>query len=88
MPITEGALDPSRTADPESVRPPFGGQSIGRGRANRDDSAAVERSHISREVEHTDGDRPAHPVVLKEDIAAFRSTVTIPLRSSRRRTPG
>jgi len=43
-----------------------------------DDSRGVEDRTTHREVEHTDGDRPGHPVVLKEDIAAFRSTVTIP----------
>src|SRR6266550_3791431 len=78
MVTTDGAPDPSRTADPERVNPPVAVSPDPADAPIVSVPAAWVIAPLTTKSNTPMTTVPAHPVVLKEDIAAFRSTVTIP----------
>src|SRR6267143_612903 len=74
----DGAPDPSRTADPESVSPPVAVSPIAADAPIVRTPAAWMIPPLTAKSNAPMATVPAHPVVLNEDIAAFRSTVTVP----------
>src|SRR5712691_6125323 len=78
MPTTEGAPDPSRTAVPERVSPPVAVIPLAADAPIVRTPAAWVIAPLTAKSNTPMAIIPAHPVVLIEDIAAFRLTVTVP----------
>jgi hypothetical protein len=78
MPTMEGAPEPSRTAAPERVSPPFAVRPVAADAPIVMVPPAWTIEPLTAKSNTPMAMIPAHPVVLSEDIAAFRSTATVP----------
>src|SRR5207253_2805141 len=78
MPTTDAAPDPSRMADPERVSPPVAVSPFAVDAPIVRTPAAWMIPPPTAKSKTPMATVPDHPVVLSEDIAAFRSTVTVP----------
>src|SRR2546429_1041967 len=78
MLTTEGAPDPSRTADPERVNPPVAVSPLPADAPMVSVPAACMIAPLTAKSNSPMTTVPAHPVVFREDNAAFRSTETVP----------
>src|SRR5438552_17609468 len=78
MLTTEGAPDPSRTADPERVNPLVAVSPLPADAPIVRVPAAWMIAPLTAKSDTPMTTVPAHPVVLREDDAAFRSTEPAP----------
>src|SRR5437016_6169692 len=78
MLTTEGAPDPSRTADPERVNPPVAVSPLPADAPMVSVPAACMIAPLTAKSNTPMTTVPVHPVVLREDKAAFRSMETVP----------
>src|SRR5947208_13986845 len=78
MPTTDAAPDPARMADPERVSPPVAVSPFAVDAPIVRTPAAWMIPPPTAKSKTPMATVPDHPVVLSEDIAAFRSTVTVP----------
>ena len=78
MVTTDGAPDPSRTADPERVNPPVAVSPLPADAPMVSVPAACMIAPLTAKSNSPMTTVPAHPVVFREDNAAFRSTETVP----------
>src|SRR5438309_12019914 len=75
---TEGAPDPSRTADPERVNPPVAVSPLSSDAPIVSGPAAWMIAPLTAKLNTPITTVPAQPVVLREDNTASRSTETVP----------
>src|SRR5437660_10477218 len=78
MPTTDAAPDPSRMADPERVSPPVAVSPFAVDAPIVRTPAAWMIPPPTAKSKTPMATVPDHPVALSEDIAAFRSPVTVP----------